>query len=94
MQEKHQIKDLAKLARIDVSDDTIGNLTGSINDVLSLMSQLQSVDTTGVEPMAHPMDICQRLRADTINETDQRECLQAIAPAVEDGLFLVPKVID
>ena len=58
------------------------------------VDQLQSVDTDNVAPMAHPMDVCQRLRPDIITEKDQRERLQAMAPAIEDGLFLVPKVID
>ena len=94
MQDKQKIEGLANLARIDINDDTIDNITKSINDILSLMDQLQTVDTDGVKPMAHPMDLFQRLRADEITEIDQREHLQAIAPAVEDGLFLVPKVID
>jgi aspartyl-tRNA(Asn)/glutamyl-tRNA(Gln) amidotransferase subunit C len=59
-----------------------------------LVDQLQSVETEGVEPMSHPMDAVQRLRADRVTEPNQRDALQAIAPAVENGLFLVPKVID
>ena len=89
-----QIQNLANLARIDISDDMVDNTMKSINDILSLMNELQAVDTAGIEPMAHPMDVCQRLRNDSVNETDQREDLQTTAPAVEDGLFLVPKVID
>jgi aspartyl-tRNA(Asn)/glutamyl-tRNA(Gln) amidotransferase subunit C len=94
VQDKQQIKNLANLARIDVSDDIVTDTMESINDILSLMNQLHSVDTKGIKPMAHPTDVCQRLRADKITEIDQREQLQAVAPAVENGLFLVPKVID
>ena len=89
-----QIQNLANLARIDISDDMVDNTMKSINDILSLMNELQAVDTTGIEPMAHPMDVCQRLRNDAVTETDQREQLQTVASNVEDGLFLVPKVID
>jgi aspartyl-tRNA(Asn)/glutamyl-tRNA(Gln) amidotransferase subunit C len=66
----------------------------SLGDVLTLIDQLQAADTAGVEPMAHPLDAVQRLRADVVSEPDQRTALQAIAPAVADGLFLVPKVIE
>ena len=62
--------------------------------MLTLIDQLQAADTAGVEPMAHPLDAVQRLRADVVSEPDQRTALQAIAPAVADGLFLVPKVIE
>jgi aspartyl-tRNA(Asn)/glutamyl-tRNA(Gln) amidotransferase subunit C len=65
-----------------------------LGDVLTLIDQLQAADTAGVEPMAHPLDAVQRLRADVVSEPDQRTALQAIAPAVADGLFLVPKVIE
>ena len=94
MQDKRQINDLANLARIDIDEDIVDGTMKSINDILSLMDQLQSVDTVGVEPMAHPLDACQRLRKDIITEKNQRDDLQAVAPAVENGLFLVPKVID
>ena len=94
MQDKRQINDLANLARIDIDEDIVDGTMKSINDILSLMDQLQSVDTVGVEPMAHPLDACQRLRKDIITEKNQRDGLQAVAPAVENGLFLVPKVID
>ena len=94
MQDKRQINDLANLARIDIDENIVDGTMKSINDILSLMDQLQSVDTVGVEPMAHPLDSYQRLRKDIITEENQRDALQAVAPAVEKGLFLVPKVID
>ena len=97
MQDPLQVKNLANLARIDISDEMIDGAVESINNILSLMNQLQSIDTRGVRPMAHPMDVHQRLRKDVITENDQRETLQATAPVVEtveNGLYLVPKVID
>ena len=94
MQDKQQINDLANLARIDIDENIVDRTMKSINDILSLMDQLQSVDTVGVEPMAHPLDSYQRLRKDIVTEENQRDALQAVASAVEKGLFLVPKVID
>ena len=88
------IAKLAHLARIAVSDDEVGQVTERISDVLNLVDQLQAVDTDGVKPMAHPLDATQRLRADQVTEPNQREHFQAIAPATEDGLYLVPRVIE
>lgn len=88
------IAKLAHLARIAVSDDEVGQVTERISDVLNLVDQLQAVDTDGVKPMAHPLDATQRLRADQVTEPDQRDHFQAIAPATEDGLYLVPRVIE
>lgn len=92
--ERADIEKLAELARIGITDDTIAETTRSLGDVLALVDQLQAADTNGVEPMAHPLDAVQRLRADTVSEPDCREAMQAIAPATENGLFLVPKVIE
>ena len=92
--DKTTIENIAKLARIRVTDDQIPALTESLTDILTMIDKLQSADTEGVAPMANPMDATQRLRADQINETDQREAFQAIAPATENGLYLVPKVIE
>ena len=88
------IAKLAHLARIAVSDDEVVQVTERISDVLNLVDQLQAVDTTGVKPMAHPLDATQRPRADQVTEPNQREHFQAIAPATEDGLYLVPRVIE
>ena len=92
--ERQQVEQLARLARIALDESVIARTTSSLTDVLALIDQLQAVDTAGVSPMAHPLDAVQRLRADSITEPDQRAALQAIAPAVQDGLFLVPKVIE
>ncbi len=92
--ERADIEKLAELSRIGISEENITETTRSIAEVLKLVDQLQAADTEGVEPMAHPLDEVQRLRPDEVTEQDQRERFQAIAPAVEQGLYLVPKVID
>ena len=92
--EQDEIEKIAELARIHIAEDQIGELTRRITEILSMVDQLQAVDTSDVTPMANPLDAIQRLRADEITETNRREAFQAIAPAVENGLYLVPKVID
>ena len=92
--DKSDIEKLSQLARINVSDDIADIVTDRINDVLAMVDQLQAVDTENVAPIAHPQDATQRLRADEVTESDQRQTLMSNAPAQEDGLFLVPKVID
>ncbi|WP_053981911.1 Asp-tRNA(Asn)/Glu-tRNA(Gln) amidotransferase subunit GatC [Marinagarivorans algicola] len=91
---REDIQQLAKLARLHIADDQVDEVTNRISTVLALVDQLSAVDTEGVAPMAHPLDAVQILRADEITEPNVREQMQAIAPATEDGLFLVPKVID
>lgn len=85
---------IARLARIELSAAENEATCGQLNGILGFIEQLQAVDTTGVEPMAHAVDVVQRLRADNVTETDQRDAFQAISPDVEAGLFLVPKVIE
>ncbi len=92
--EPSDIAKLATLARIAVSEDEAGEVASRITEVLALVDQLQAADTEGVSPMAHPLDAVQRLRADQVTETNRREAFQAIAPATEDGLYLVPRVIE
>lgn len=89
-----EVKKVARLARLAVPDDRLEAYTQNLSNILSLVGQLSAVDTTGVEPMAHPLDMMQRLRDDVVTETDHREKYQAVAPEVEDGLYLVPKVIE
>lgn len=85
---------IAHLARLQVSDTEIEKVAGRISAILALIDQMQAVDTQGVEPLCHPLDAVQRLRADEVTETNQRDYLQSIAPASIDGLYLVPKVIE
>jgi aspartyl-tRNA(Asn)/glutamyl-tRNA(Gln) amidotransferase subunit C len=89
-----EIEKIAELARIRISSEQIGQVTQRITEILQMVDQLQAVDTRDIEPMANPLDATQRLRADEVTESDRREAFQAIAPAVENGLYLVPKVID
>lgn len=89
-----QIEKLAKLARLNIAPDQVGEVAERISNVLKMVDQLQALDTTGVAPMSHPLDVVARLRADEVTEPNQREAFMAIAPASEDGLYLVPKVID
>ncbi len=92
--EQDEIEKIAELARIRIAEDQIGQVTQRITEILGMVDQLQAVDTSEVEPMANPLDATQKLRADKVTERNRREEFQAIAPAVEDGLYLVPKVID
>ncbi len=92
--EQSDIAKLARLARIRISEESSEELRQRISDILGMIDTMQAVDTRSVEPMANPHDACQRLRADIVTETDQREHFQRIAPATENGLYLVPKVID
>ncbi len=89
-----EIEKIAELARIRIAAPRIAAVTDSIAAILALVDELQTVDTENTEPMAHPLDATAVLRADAVTETDCREQFQALAPAVEDGLYLVPKVID
>jgi aspartyl-tRNA(Asn)/glutamyl-tRNA(Gln) amidotransferase subunit C len=92
--DRSDIAKLAVLARIAISDDAADEVADRISTVLALVDQLQAVNTDGVLPMAHPLDAVQRLRADAVTEPNQRELFQSIAPAIQDGLYLVPQVIE
>jgi aspartyl-tRNA(Asn)/glutamyl-tRNA(Gln) amidotransferase subunit C len=92
--DQDEIAKIAELARIRIGGEQIGEVTDRITEILQMVDQLQAVDTRSVEPMANPLDDVQRLRPDEVTEPDRRDAFQAIAPAVEDGLYLVPRVID
>lgn len=89
-----QIAHLAHLARLELAADESAAMQQQINDILAMVDQMRAVDTSGVAPMSHPQDVSQRLREDRVTETDQRGLFQSIAPEVEDGLYLVPKVLE
>jgi aspartyl-tRNA(Asn)/glutamyl-tRNA(Gln) amidotransferase subunit C len=88
------IREIAQLARLRVDDNELPALTGSFNAILDLFEQLQAAPTDGVEPMANALDARQTLREDLVTEENQREQLQAVAPLVENGLYLVPRVVE
>lgn len=89
---------IAHLARLELKPDESIRMLAQLNDFFDVVEQMRAVDTTGIEPLAHPVvvlsDMALRLREDTVREPDQRELNQQSAPAVENGLFLVPKVIE
>jgi aspartyl-tRNA(Asn)/glutamyl-tRNA(Gln) amidotransferase subunit C len=89
-----EVKRGAWLARIEITDAEAAAAQGHLNDIFRLIEQMQSVDTEGIAPMAHAQDVVQRLREDSVTETDQHALFQSIAPQVENGLYLVPKVIE
>jgi aspartyl-tRNA(Asn)/glutamyl-tRNA(Gln) amidotransferase subunit C len=92
--DRSDVEQIAHLARLQIDAADIDGYSQSLNSILSLVDQMQATNTDGVEPLAHPLDAVQRLRRDEVTEPNQRDALQAVAPAVEDGLFLVPKVIE
>lgn len=97
------IKKIAHLARINVSDSEASATLSKLTGIMTLIEQMQAVDTQGITPMSHSQDVVQRLREDVVTKTNQREAFQKIAPvlgngstelAVDSGLYLVPKVIE
>jgi aspartyl-tRNA(Asn)/glutamyl-tRNA(Gln) amidotransferase subunit C len=92
--ERDDVKKIAHLARLAIDEADIPGYATNLSNILHLVEQMNAVNTDNVSPMAHPLDAVQRLRADEVTESDQRAHFQEHAPAVEDGLFLVPKVIE
>jgi len=89
-----EVNKIAHLARLGIDEQHIASYAKDLSGMLDLMTRMSEVNTDNVEPMAHPMDQAQRLRADAVTEPNNREKFQAIAPQVEAGLYLVPKVIE
>ncbi|MGE4408862.1 Asp-tRNA(Asn)/Glu-tRNA(Gln) amidotransferase subunit GatC [Pseudomonas sp.] len=92
--ERTEVEKIAHLARLGLAEADLPRTTETLNNILGLIDRMQAVDTSGIEPLAHPLETTQRLRADVVTESNQRDAYQAIAPAVEDGLYLVPRVIE
>ena len=92
--DREEVLKIAHLARLEVADDELARYIAELGNILSLVDRMDQADTTSVEPMAHPLDSVQRLRTDEVTETNQRELFQSGAPAVRDGLYVVPKVIE
>jgi len=88
------VKRIAYLARIAIDDIEAAAVLKQLSGIFALIEQMQAVDTTGIEPMSHAQDVVLRLRGDAVTESDQHELFQSIAPQVEAGLYLVPKVIE
>ncbi|MDM8548142.1 Asp-tRNA(Asn)/Glu-tRNA(Gln) amidotransferase subunit GatC [Candidatus Venteria ishoeyi] len=92
--DKAAVEKIAHLARISLSAEDVPHYTQDLSNILDLVEQMSQVDTSDITPMAHPLDANARLREDEVKETDQRQAFQSIAPQVEAGVYLVPKVIE
>lgn len=92
--DKKTVDDIARLARLTVADEEVDTYRENLGNILDLFEQMNAVDTDGVEPMTHPFDATLRMRTDQVTEQNQRDQFQAVAPNAENGLYLVPKVID
>ena len=93
------VKRIANLSRLELTEEQAGQTLEKLNGIFALVEQLKSVDTTGIEPLSHPIaaltpDLALRLREDTVTESNHRDAYQQPAPATQDGLYLVPKVIE
>ena len=88
------VKRIAYLARIAIDDIEAAAVLKQLSGIFALIEQMQAVDTTGIEPMSHAQNVVLRLRDDSVTESDQHELFQSVAPQVEVGLYLVPKVIE
>ncbi len=89
-----EIARIAHLARLEIGDEAVARTAEELANILTFIGRIDALDTSDVTPMAHPLDANQRLRADQITESDRRDEFQASAPAVENGLYLVPKVLE
>ncbi|MEK9711899.1 MAG: Asp-tRNA(Asn)/Glu-tRNA(Gln) amidotransferase subunit GatC [Thalassolituus sp.] len=92
--DQDQVRKIASLARLQIEDEKVAEYQTNLTNILDLVDQLSAADTDGIAPMAHPLDAVQRLRADVVTEENQREHFQKIAPAVDQGHYLVPKVVE
>lgn len=91
---KSEVEYISRLAMIEVADTEVEQVSDKLTKVMDLFAQMQAVNTDGVEPMAHPHDVTQRLRIDEITETDQHQKLQSVAPNTANEMYLVPQVIE
>lgn len=89
-----EVTRIAKLARLHLRPEEVTGFQHDLSEMLDLVGQMQAMETQGVQPMAHPLAMVQRMRADQVTEHDQRVAYQAMAPQVDDGLYLVPRVIE
>ena len=88
------VERIAHLARLEVGEQELAAYAETLSRILGLIEQMNAVDTAGVTPMSHPLEAGLRLRADEVTESDRRQDFQAIAPSTQEGLYLVPKVIE
>ncbi len=91
---KSDVLEVAKLARVLVAEEEVSKIADDLSDIIDLVERMNAVDSEGVVPMAHPLDMSRSLRSDEITEEDRRDALQSLAPMTRDGLYIVPKVIE
>lgn len=89
-----EVDKLAHLSRLSLSETERSSMLSELNHIFELVEKMQSINTDGIEPMAHPHELALQMRSDTITETDQHSALQACAPLVNKELYLVPKIIE
>lgn len=92
--EANDVLKIAHLARLEILESDVDGYANDLSGIMDLVEQMNDQNTENVEPLAHPLDQKQRLRPDQVTETDQRERFQSIAPQIENGLYLVPQVIE
>ena len=92
--ERSDVEKIAHLARLEIAESDVPEYAANLSRILDLVAQMDRVDTSDAEPMAHPLEMAQRLREDAVTETNQRDHFQQVAPQTENGLYLVPKVIE
>ena len=88
------VSDIAELAQLEILPEQMEEYVQSLSNILDLVAQMQSVDTEGVEPMSNPLDGVQKLRTDQVSESNQRDRFQSLAPKTDNGLYLVPRVVE
>jgi aspartyl-tRNA(Asn)/glutamyl-tRNA(Gln) amidotransferase subunit C len=88
------VKKIAHLARLTLSEEELALYTSQLSNIMNFVEQMNQADTSHIDPVANPLDLSQRLRKDVVTEHDQRDAFQKIAPEVQAGLYLVPKVIE
>ncbi|MFK8067483.1 MAG: Asp-tRNA(Asn)/Glu-tRNA(Gln) amidotransferase subunit GatC [Gammaproteobacteria bacterium] len=92
--EKEDVEAIARLARLEINPEQIDETAAQLSSILEFVDQMNAVDTTNIKPIAHPLDLIARTRDDIVTESNQRDHFQSIAPNTQDGLYLVPKVIE
>ena len=91
---KTQVREIAWLARLAIEDEAMAGYAGDMDDILALVEQMQAVDTSAVEPLAHPLELAAKLRADSADEENRREDFQETAPMTRDGYYIVPRFVE
>ncbi|GJM04663.1 MAG: glutamyl-tRNA(Gln) amidotransferase subunit C [marine bacterium B5-7] len=92
--DKSEVQKIAWLARLSIDEQDISTYSDELSNILDLVESMNSADTDGISPIAHPLDLTARLRTDAVTETNQREQFQKNAPLTDNGCYLVPKVIE